>query len=678
MKFSGYPFVRYFLFWSIGILSADFIHFYALASYWPMLFLCLFLAISFWLKKADFTRNLRGISSLLLLTWAGNVAVHRQSIAMMPNHFSKQTFKDYQVNISSNPERKPNSYKVEAEVIATRQDSKWKVSSGKILLYFRNEDGFVPKYGDWLIVRENPRDVEGPKNPEEFDYQRFQAKKNIVSHDFLRQKDYVLLGNRPQNWLLNWAFSMNRYADSVYKQQLKDPNAHAIASAMVLGVRDQIDNDLLKAYSASGAVHVLSVSGMHVAILFVVLSFLLKLIPPLKRNEKLFSIIILLILWFYAIFTGLSVTVIRATIMFSFIQIGRAFGRKVHILNTLAVSALFLLIWNPNWLFDVGFQLSYLAIIGIVQIHPILNQVFNPKNFILRKLWEISSVAFSAQLLTFPLSIYYFHQFPTYFLAANPFVFLFSEGILPLGLLLLFVGKIPYLSDLVAFLLEWSVKLLNYSVQFIEAFPLAILKGFSISKTETIVLYAVMVCVFLFFRYVNFKWLLGATFMLFGLAGWNIFETLQQNKQQSLTFHFIPRGAGISLIQGKNATFFSDKKLIENPKIYDFHLKNYYDKLGIKNKKFIEPDSIMTTIDYHGQKICWLKRFPGSIDAIPESDFLLVSNGALRYIQHKIPIKTIIVDDSNRLYVVNRLRHDADSLGIRFVSLYESGAITIQ
>jgi competence protein ComEC len=100
--------------------------------------------------------------------------------------------------------------------------------------------------------------------------------------------------------------------------------------------------------------------------------------------------------------------------------------------------------------------------------------------------------------------------------------------------------------------------------------------------------------------------------------------------------------------------------------------------LGIKNKKFIEPDSIMTTIDYHGQKICWLKRFPGSIDAIPESDFLLVSNGALRYIQRKIPVKTIIVDDSNRLYVVNRLRHDADSLGIRFVSLYESGAITIQ
>ena len=678
MKFSGYPFIRYFFFFAGGILSAEHFTIPPQSYFWlPVVTLGL-LFVSLFFRNAEKLREFRGILAFVSLFLGGHLAAQMQKIEQIATHFNKADFKDYQVNISSNPERKPNSYKVEANVIAVRKSKIWMATKGKILLYFRNQDGYVPTYGDWLIVRDSPRPVEGPKNPEEFNYQRFQLRHGIVCHDFLRNGDYQLLGNKPQNLLLSVANKANRYADAVFKEKITDKNAHAIASAMVVGVRDQIDNDLLKAYSATGAVHILSVSGMHVAILFVVLEFLLKIIPYFKRNVVAFSVVILVLLWAYALFTGLSVTVIRATVMFTFIQVGRAMGRKANIMNTLAASALLLLIWNPNWLFDVGFQLSYLAIIGIVQIHPVLNQLVNPPNVVVRKLWEITSVAFSAQLLTFPLATYYFHQFPTYFLLANPFTFIFSEGILPLGLALLLVGKIPYLSDFIAFLLEWSVKLLNISAQFIEKFPIAVLKGFSISVPEVIVLYAVLLLFFIFFRRKEMKWMLAATFLIAGLVGWNIYESLQQRRQQELTFHFIPRGSGISLVKGKSVRFFAEKKLIENPKIYDFHLKNYYDKLGIKQRTFLEPDSIMTLIDFNGKKICWLKKFPGSLEAIPAVDYLLVSGGALRYIQRRIPVKTIITDDSNRLYVVNKLKHDADSLGIGFVSLYETGAMTIR
>jgi len=452
-----------------------------------------------------------------------------------------------------------------------------------------------------------------------------------------------------------------------------------------VGMRDDIDSELLESYSASGAIHVLSVSGMHVGILFLVLSVLLKWIKTnIKYGNWIFTIIILILLWTYAVFTGLSSTVLRATVMFSFIQIGTTINRKHNIYNILAVSALVLLCYNPYWLVDVGFQLSYLAILGIVYLHPYLNQLINPTNPIIRVLWEGTIVCFAAQLFTAPLSIYYFHQFPSYFLIANPFVAFFSFGILPIGLLLLIFACIPIVADVLAFVLKWSCLLLNETIFGIEKLPLSTLKGFSISVPELLAWYAIIFLSIAFFRHSELKYLRVSVLLLISLALFNIYEDYQQSQQKQLTFHFIPKQTGISVIDGKSVAFLADSNVIDNKKLYNFHLKNYYDKQGVSNQNLLNIATFtnkqgITFLDFEGKKFIWLQKpFKGALQG--KANYVLLSNNAVRNLAHSFAdfqTELIIVDNSNKSYLVDKLKHQADSLRLNLVALRDTGAYSI-
>jgi competence protein ComEC len=313
-----------------------------------------------------------------------------------------------------------------------------------------------------------------------------------------------------------------------------------------------------------------------------------------------------------------------------------------------------------------------------VKVHPYLVQQINPSNFLLRKLWEITSVAFSAQLLTFPLSVYYFHQFPTYFLVANPFTFLLSEGILPLGILLILFQSIPFLNEVLGFILEWMVKSLNFVVLQIEVLPKAILKGFSISVIETLCLYLFLLFLILFFFNKNLRFFTISSLFIVGISIFSVLETFEQNKQKVLTFHYIPRKSGLTFIQGSQAVFMADSSVFQNPKIYDFHLKNYFDAVGIGEVKQLQNQGMLTTFRFNNQSIGWLKKFPGSLNRIPKLDYLLVSNNSLRFLQAPIPVSTLILDDSNRLSTVEKLKADAERFGIKTISLYENGAFTLK
>ena len=159
--------------------------------------------------------------------------------------------------------------------------------------------------------------------------------------------------------------------------------------------------------ASSGVLHVLSVSGMHVAIIFKMLEWLLGILLKIKRGKHLYYVLIIMVLWFYAFLTGLCPSVLRATMMLTFVVIGKWSGRNTGILNTLMVSCFFLLIYNPFLLVDAGFQLSFLAVIGIVILHPMLFRHFQPRNKVLLAIWSVVSISLCAQLITFPISLFY-------------------------------------------------------------------------------------------------------------------------------------------------------------------------------------------------------------------------------------------------------------------------------
>jgi competence protein ComEC len=682
MKFNAFPVVRYLLCLIAGILAYLQTHYFHTAFYYLGAGLLVILLTSI------FFRNplLRGISACLLLFVSGWILTYHKTVINNPEHFTNQgTFTHYQAIITSNPEIKPKTYKVEAEIQQVKVSEKWRKANGKILLYFNKAEAQRPQYGNVFLIKNMPSEIDPPKNPEEFDYRQFLHNKGIYAHHFLWNKEYIKIGNLIPSKILNIAYKANNYADSVYKTHLKTVNEYAITNAMVVGTRDDIDSDLLNAYSASGAIHVLSVSGMHVGILFGVLSVLLWFIKGRGKYGKwLFTVIVLSSLWTYAVFTGLSSTVLRAAVTFSFILVGTTINRRHNIYNILATSALVLLCYNPYWLLDVGFQLSYLAILGIVYLHPYLNQLISPTNPIIRLLWEGTIVCFAAQLFTAPLSVYYFHQFPTYFLIANPFVALFSSGILPVGLLLLILASVPIVADVLAFVLKLSCYLLNETTFIIEKMPLSTLKGFSISVSELFAWYAIIFLIIAFFRYSELKYLRVSVLLLISLALFNIYEDYQQSQQKQLTFHFIPRQTCISVIDGKSVTFIADSAAINNKKIYNFHLKNYYDAQGVSNQNLLNIAAYtnkqgMTFLDFEGKKIVWLQKpFKGALQG--KANYVLLSNNAIRNLAFTFAdfqTEQIILDDSNKSYLVEKLKHQADSLRLNLVVLRDTGAYSI-
>jgi len=673
MYLRSIPVLRYFILLIVGI--------YLYQWYQPQLGqIYIFISTAFLLgilsTKINKLRFLKHTIPLLFLG-LGFASSYLFDQRNQENHISKVgKFDLYMAMIDSYTESKPKTYKVTAKIFAVKKVSKWQNVVGETMLYFNKEANTVPKYGEVYVLKNTIREIEAPKNPFEFDYKTYQARKNIFTHQFLREGDFKLAGEMKGWSLLKFANSLNVYTHTVFKEILDTPKQMGVAEAMIGGMKAELDFETKQWYSATGAIHVLAVSGMHVVILFVVLNKLLGLF--LDKKKPFFLATILILLWSYAIFTGLSPSVCRSTLMFSLIQLGTFFRRDDNPVNTLLLSAIILLIIVPNWLYDVGFQLSYLAVFGIMVIYPSLKRLFYFKWKPIRWIWEISAVSIAAQIFTLPLTLYYFHQFPNYFLLANPVVSLMSSFMLPIGLLVLFIAKIPYLGAALGLIFKWLIDILNFSVYLIAELPNALSTGLSISITTVILLFLTIASILLFFKNkeVIYIKLIAITCLFLTISGAN--QLFKQNKQKEITFHFIPNGWGISVIEGRSATFISTDSLCNEPLIYQFHLKNYYDAKGIKNYKTQKvTDQGNFIINNDLGNIQWMKTPNGKIIK-KNTTYIVCSENAIKDLTNLSEFDgTIILDGSNKKWVVEKIKAEAEQKKKKLVVLYDTGSKTL-
>ena len=204
-----------------------------------------------------------------------------------------------------------------------------------------------------------------------------------------------------------------------FKENKLEGKEYAVVSALVAGYTDDLDIETMKAFADTGTLHVLSVSGMHVGIIYYVLNLLLLFLSKHRYGNILRVLILLSFLWLYSMITGMSAAVMRSAAMLSFIIVGKSFNRYVNTYNIIAASIFFLLIMNPFTLMDVGFQLSYISVIGIIWLQPHIYSIFDFNTKWKDEIWKVVSVSIAAQIATFPLGIFYFHQFPNYFLPSN-------------------------------------------------------------------------------------------------------------------------------------------------------------------------------------------------------------------------------------------------------------------
>ncbi len=430
----------------------------------------------------------------------------------------------------------------------------------KIRLYLAiDSPGKVPEMGDSISFACSLRPIRNNGNPKEFDYARYLSLQQIFYQGYCKKGDYILGGHSGKFRIRRIALRIQQLSVRKLKESGLQGNELGVLSALATGYRELLGNDILSDYAASGAMHVLSVSGLHVGILFMFLNLLFG-----KRNNKLSyrlvrMVIILLIIWFYAFITGLSSPVIRASIMFSFFLIGKNFNRYVNSVNILAVSAFLVLLINPQELFNVGFQFSYLAVTGILFFQPTIQNLIIFKNGLLDRTWQLIAVSIAAQITTFPLALYYFHQFPVYFLLTNLVVIPFTWLIMMLTLAFYIFLPLTFLSMWIAWLLGILLKIMNYSIGMIADLPFAVIKDVRFEMAHVIVWCIIIVLVSVYIFYYRRKWLLLITgTLIILLLLFDIDNFCFDARQKTIVVYNMRGNIAFSLISGHNHMFLTE------------------------------------------------------------------------------------------------------------------------
>jgi len=359
---------------------------------------------------------------------------------------------------------KERTIKAILKIKGIKNKNRWKEGNGKVIIYLQ-KDSLSEKLnvGDVISFEPKLKNIPPPKNPQEFDFRKYLSFHLIHQQAFLRSNNWKLIQQATTGGIFKFANDSRAYLIKTLEKKGIKGNELAVASALILGYKDSIDIDLKSAYSSAGAMHVLAVSGLHVGIIFLIFSQLFYFLGKYKYGNIIKGVLLILILWSYALLTGLSPSVMRAATMFSFIVAAKMTKRNSSFFNTLAASALVLLIYNPLLIMEVGFQLSYMAVIGIVIIQPWVNNLFNFKWWLPIKIWEITAVSIAAQIATFPLGLLYFHQFPNYFMLSNLIVIPLAIFILYLGIFTLSFSFIPIVGDYLATGLKYLIQFLNYT-----------------------------------------------------------------------------------------------------------------------------------------------------------------------------------------------------------------------
>lgn len=623
----------------------------------------------------------------ILLAGYGSLQVHTD--IQRPDHLThlEESVNRYRAVLIKYPEEKERSWKVEAQITEVYTEHGWKDRKGKVLLYLSKEAFPQPfRYGDVLLVKGTPGLVPSPANPGEFDYKRFLSFRNIDHQHFVAEAgDVILAGNDPPNVFLSYAIRARLWADDVLKQCVQGDREQAIASALVLGVTEGLDNDLLNAYAGTGAMHILSVSGLHVGIIYWLVLFFLKPLPKTASGKWIQAVVGILILWGYAFVTGLSPSVLRAVTMFSFVAWAQAGNQRTNIYNTLAASAFCLLIVDPYLVMSVGFQLSYLAVLGIVYLQPGLYALWEPKNRLWDEVWKVTCVSIAAQVATFPLGLFYFHQFPNYFLLSNLFVIPLSFVVLILGVAVLAFYFFQPLAVLLGSLLEWLIKIMNSIVFGVDSLPFSHLENVHLTMPQCWLLMGMIVMVILLVKRKRITYLYAAvclTLCFSGAGWWHFQETVNVPK---LTVYKVKGHTALDMTFRGQAFFLADTVLKKDVAKLKRYLQPGRTETGVRTVRYMEEQPFAETVK-GGRIIVWKEhsflQLTHKNFSVPEwikVDYLIISNNAvtdLSRLTDHVEAKEIILDSSNTYYIVNQLLKSPQASRLKIHSVLHQGAFT--
>lgn len=614
----------------------------------------LLLSISYWsdtLRRRSAPFTLLG-SSLLFFS-AGSWLCIKEDIRQDPYWLGAAATADssavWEYIVCEEPVEKPKTYAVVAEVRKRYQQHSETILKGKLLLYLKKDSATIAlETGDKIRSGRIPMPIEPPKNPGERNWKEYQLMKGISHQLFLRPDEYQIVADKQHGF--SWKRKLNQLRKkiiSLLQRTIPDPAAAGLAEALLIGYRQDLDPAISRSYSNTGVVHIIAISGMHLALIGGILSWCLRPLNQHRWIRQLTQMLILGSLWLFSLLAGGTPSLLRATLLFSSVALGEVLERNGNSLNTLMVSAFLLLCYNPFWLWDLGFQLSFAAVLGILLVGKNLSKQFSFTTIWWHVPGQLIAVSIAAQVFTTPLSLYYFHQFPGAFLIGNLIAVPLSSIILAALLLLLACSPLPTLAGWIGQGITFLIGLLNQYVRWVESIPGLLLTDLQWSLPETILLFGFFLAATHWI--INKSMAASVLTMLIGLSllGLQITQHYRQSRQRRMIVYHIPGTTAVDLIDGTHCIGLVDSREKKDPAGAQYIIGPSRLLAGIRQAS---PLAYTQQIRF-GNTIIWLadkERVPPAPDPKP-IDLLIISHrapyhGELWVLNRKI--RKVIIDGS--------------------------------
>jgi len=551
MAFNEFPFLRYAIFFILGILIYPLVNQINpvwLLTFFAIIFL-LYLILTWYTHSLSEFRNRLLISSLALTLWVlfGLLVSYSKDVLNHPLHLiHKQSVDGYIGIVLQHDEPKPRSLRNRIKITHIAVQSQLEEAEGEVIIYHQGH--MAP--GQVVAVKGSPQRVAPPNNPHEFDYAQFLSRQQIYHTHFVGKNMEVIgeVNEMPINFFF---VNLRHLIQQEMDRTISHPRARQIAQALLLGQKNNLDKEVSEAYSTAGAMHILAVSGLHVGIIY---GFFFLFFRPYKLGaykRMVYLTVVIFVIWTYAFLTGMSPSVMRSATMFTIVSLAQMRSSSPSIYNGLALSAVLLLLFDPNLIYAVGFQLSYAALTGILLFQPLLVNMWLPKNKIVNKGWEITTVGIAAQLATFPISAYYFHTFPTYFILSNLVAIPGAFFIMAIGIPFMILSLWPWIGEGLGLVLDYLIRILNGLIFFIHDLPSAKITSISLEPWEIAWYYGLLALIFIVVTQREKKLIPSviAVFMLGILISW--LNLLGGGNRNEIYFYTTPGGRAVDHYHGE-------------------------------------------------------------------------------------------------------------------------------
>lgn len=687
------PFIKILLAFIPGIIVQ--VHFQApVRTGWILLVISIlasstFLLLSFYSRyKYSF---FQGLSLSAIFFCAGMIFSWQQDI----RHNNSWLGKSYEegnmviVTLEEPLVEKARSFKADAKTIFLVKEGQAACVNGNIIVYFRKDlsapstTDLPPGYGTQILFKKPLQQIRNAGNPGGFDYKRYCLFRGITHQVFLNNNEYKILAGKKETYLKKILFSSREKVLGILRKYIVNEKELGLAEALLIGYKNDLEQSLVQSYTNAGVVHIIAISGLHLGLIYWLLVLLFKPLRGYIRLKWLRTLLIIAGLWAFSLLAGAQPSILRSSFMFTFIALGEHLNRKTSIYNSMAVSAFLLLCINPFWLWDVGFQLSYAAVLSIIIfIQPIYNWFYFP-NKILDFFWKLNAVTLAAQVLTLPISIYHFHQFPTLFILTNFIAVPLSSLILLSEIALCALAIFPAIARPMGKMISWLIRFMNTYIEKVEGIRFSLWDGLQIDTWQvfTLLLFVACTCYWLMERSKN--GLKAGLVLLLGFVTLRSYSFLQHNRQKKIIVYNVPQKRAVDLIDGRSYYFAGDSGLLANDFVRNFHLTPARVMLRIEKKDklpglFIQNDHI----NFSGKNILLLDNplATGYTGPKPVIDLLVISKNPkidIAKLATMLDLRQVVFDASVPAWKSNYWKRDCDSLNIPWHDVSQKGAFVM-